>query len=195
MQSKSPFDKHHEQYDKWYEKNRAAYQAELAAIRPLLPDGGSGIGIEIGVGTGRFAAPLGARFGIDPSGNMLSHAVKRGVVCARAVAEALPFRESVFDFAILVTALCVIDDAVAAVREAVRVTKKKGAHSDRVHRAGIGFGQVLYGQKTGERAGIHRQIFQRRRGGSGFKRGRVQAGCMASDDFLHAGKRHRTGTG
>lgn len=40
---------------------------------------------------GRFAAPLGVEFGIDPAAEMLGHARARGIRVARAVAEALPF--------------------------------------------------------------------------------------------------------
>ena len=46
--------------------------------------------IEIGVGTGRFAAPLGIKVGVDPSMTMLTYAAKRGVLGLQGTAEALP---------------------------------------------------------------------------------------------------------
>jgi len=53
---KSIFDRYYKKYDTWYEKNKFAYLSELGAIKKVLPKVGKGL--EIGVGTGRFAAPL-----------------------------------------------------------------------------------------------------------------------------------------
>ncbi len=117
-----PFVAHHVRYDDWFERHRTAYLSELLAVRALLPLEGQGL--EIGVGTGRFAGPLGVRFGIDPAGEMLGYARARGVSVARAVAEALPFAEAVFDYALLVTTICFLDDARAMVREVARVLRR-----------------------------------------------------------------------
>ena len=81
-----PFIRHHRRYDDWFERHRAAYLSELLAVRTLLP--WKGRGLEIGVGTGRFASPLGVEFGIDPAAEMLDYAEARGVRVVRAVAEA-----------------------------------------------------------------------------------------------------------
>ena len=94
-------------------------------MRALLPF--SGRGLEIGVGGGRFAAPLGVEFGIDPSAEMLAHARLRGVRVARAVAEALPFPRAAFDYALVVTTLCFVDDPTGMLAEARRVLKPGGA--------------------------------------------------------------------
>jgi SAM-dependent methyltransferase len=67
-----PFVRHHRRYDKWFADHSAAYVSELLAVRALLPLEGSGL--EIGVGTGGFAAPLGVKFGIDPAAEMLGYA-------------------------------------------------------------------------------------------------------------------------
>ena len=56
------FDQHCRRYEKWFATHAAAYYSELLAIRALLPCGGDGL--EVGVGTGRFAAPLGVRVGV-----------------------------------------------------------------------------------------------------------------------------------
>jgi SAM-dependent methyltransferase len=119
-----PFVHHHRRYDDWFERHRAAYLSELLAVRALLP--WSGRGLEIGVGTGRFAAPLGVEFGIDPAAEMLDYARARGVRVARAVAEALPFADAVFDCALVVTTICFVADAAAMVREARRVLRPSG---------------------------------------------------------------------
>ena len=52
----SPFEKYAEQYERWFEKNRWVYEAELRAVKAMMPT--VGIGLEIGVGTGRFAGPF-----------------------------------------------------------------------------------------------------------------------------------------
>lgn len=57
----SPFEKYAEQYESWFEKNRWVYEAELRAVKAMLP--AVGTGLEIVVGTGRFAGPLGIKDG------------------------------------------------------------------------------------------------------------------------------------
>jgi hypothetical protein len=44
------------EYDQWFEKHLSVYQSEILAIQQVIPENKTGI--EIGVGTGRFAAPL-----------------------------------------------------------------------------------------------------------------------------------------
>jgi SAM-dependent methyltransferase len=119
-----PFVRHHRRYEKWFERHRMAYYSELLAVRALLP--WNGRGLEIGVGTGRFAGPLGVEFGIDPAAEMLAYAQIRGVCVASAVAEALPFAPAVFDYALIVTTICFVDDAAAMLAEARRVLKPGG---------------------------------------------------------------------
>ena len=51
-----PFVGHYIEYENWFEKNRFAYQSELASIREFIPDHKRGT--EIGIGSGRFAAGL-----------------------------------------------------------------------------------------------------------------------------------------
>jgi SAM-dependent methyltransferase len=115
---------HHVRYDDWFERHRAAYLSELLAVRVLLP--WEGRGLEIGVGTGRFAGPLGVEFGIDPAGEMLGYAGARGVKVACAVAEALPFAGGIFDYALVVTTICFVIDPKATLREIARVLRPGG---------------------------------------------------------------------
>lgn len=119
-----PFVHHHRRYEKWFERHGPAYVSELLAVRALLP--WRGRGLEIGIGTGRFAGPLGVKFGIDPAGEMLGYARARGVNVARAVAEALPFADAVFDYVLLVTTICFVDDAPVMLREIARVLRSDG---------------------------------------------------------------------
>ncbi len=57
------FNTHYGRYAAWFSHHLAAYHSELLAVRALLPC--QGLGLEIGVRTGRFAAPLGVKFGVD----------------------------------------------------------------------------------------------------------------------------------
>jgi len=121
----APFERHTRRYERWFAQHEAAYLSELRVLRELLPD--PALALEIGVGTGRFAQPLGVAIGIDPSLKMLEHAQRRGIGVVCAVAEALPFRHSAFDHALIVTTICFVDDARAMLLEACRVLKPEGA--------------------------------------------------------------------
>jgi len=37
MPKTEPFEKHSDQYDEWFEKNRDVYHAEIEAIRQMIP--------------------------------------------------------------------------------------------------------------------------------------------------------------
>lgn len=121
----TPFLAHHEQYERWFDEHVAAYVSELLALRPFVPP--QGRGLEIGIGTARFAAPLGVRFGVDPALEMLTDAARRGVSVAGGTAEALPFRDGVFDYTLVVTTICFVDSPRAMLDEARRVLRPGGA--------------------------------------------------------------------
>lgn len=118
------FESKHEQYDSWFSRHELAYQSELLAVRALLPY--QGVGLSIGVGTGRFAAPLGIQFGLDPAAEMLAYAKKRGIDPILGIAEALPFMDDSFDYALSITTICFVDDARTMLREAKRILKPQG---------------------------------------------------------------------
>ncbi len=117
------FSENVERYEAWFIDNPFAYVSELHAIRELLPKGN---GVEIGVGTGRFAAPLGIKKGIEPSRPMAEHARKKGIEVAAGVAEHLPYNDAEFDHALMVTTICFLDDMELAFREVHRVLKPAG---------------------------------------------------------------------
>lgn len=120
----APFEAHHQRYEAWFEKHEAAYISELLALRPFVP--WEGKGLEIGVGSGRFAAPSGVQVGVDPSPAMLSHAVARGIEVVEGLGENLPFATDCFDFALVVTTLCFVDAPARMLTEAHRVLKPGG---------------------------------------------------------------------
>jgi SAM-dependent methyltransferase len=119
-----PFEAHAERYDAWFERHDAAYVSELLALRPFVPL--TGRGLEIGVGSGRFAAPLGVQVGIDPSRTMIDRARARGIEVFEGIAEDLPFADDSFDHALVVTTLCFVDSPGAMLAQARRVLKPGG---------------------------------------------------------------------
>ncbi len=125
MPKTEPFEKHSDRYDEWFEKNRDVYNSELEAIRKLIPSPHAK-GLEVGVGSGKFAVPLGIKIGVEPSDRMAAKAEKHGIRVFRNVAEDLPFSDSEFDFVLMVTTICFVDDILTSFREAFRVLKTRG---------------------------------------------------------------------
>ncbi|MBN2453680.1 MAG: class I SAM-dependent methyltransferase [Candidatus Omnitrophica bacterium] len=120
----SVFDRYYKKYDSWYDRNRFAYLSELEAVRKVLPR--KGTGLEIEVGTGRFAAALGIKTGIDPSKRMIKIAAERGVGTFLGFGENLPFKDSSFDYVLIVITLCFTKNPPQVLKEANRVLKDNG---------------------------------------------------------------------
>lgn len=106
-------------------KNRDLYEVELRAIQQLIPSQ-EAKGVEIGVGSGKFAARLGIKIGVEPSEKMAIKARKQGINVYRGIAEDLPFPGDRFDFVLMVTTICFVDDVIKSFREAFRVLKPSG---------------------------------------------------------------------
>lgn len=153
MAKEGPFEKHATEYDRWFVRHGYAYESELEAVRQQLPQGRTGI--EIGLGTGRFAAPLGIKLGLEPSTKMGKVARNRGVQVVAGAAEAIPFGDSSFDFALMVTTICFLADLERSLGEVHRVLKPEGSLI-------IGFI---------DRAGSLGQSYERRKESSTFYRG------------------------
>ncbi len=124
MPRTKPFDDYYNHYEEWFEDNRFAWLSELDAVRHFIPEGAKGM--EIGIGSGRFASQLGVKVGVEPSASMRKLAMARGIQVYDAVAEKLPFEDSVFDFALMVTTICFVDDVRVSFGEAKRVLKEGG---------------------------------------------------------------------
>ena len=124
-------------YEAWYHSSRGAWigETEFRLLRSLLqPESGERL-LDVGCGTGyftrRFAGESGLRVvGLDPNGSWLDFARAHGTETEHYCvgrAESLPFTDSSFDLSVSVTALSFIDDPRRALRQILRVTRKRFA--------------------------------------------------------------------
>lgn len=121
MVKTGPFEKYYERYEEWFDKHRYAYESELKAINEILPIFSRGV--EIGVGTGRYAAPLGITVGIEPASKPATIALSRGIDVIKGVAENMPFATSSLDLALMVTTICFLEDIEKSFTEVRRILK------------------------------------------------------------------------
>ncbi len=115
-------------YDAWYEgpAGAAVFPSEVACLRPLLEELPRPW-VEVGVGSGRFAAALGVDVGVDPAAAPLALAAARGIHAIRGVGERLPLRSGVFGAVLVAVTVCFADDPAALLAEARRVIRDDGA--------------------------------------------------------------------
>jgi len=121
-------------YDRWFEMKKGSladwFEKELMSRIVELNPGGKIL--DVGCGTGNHLQFFGAKgmkaIGIDISLPMLRVAQKKlgqpNVLCL-GKAGALPFKEKSFDSVSLITTLEFVEDPLKALREAVRVSRKK----------------------------------------------------------------------
>jgi len=112
-------------YDRWFDDHAEVYRAQLRLLGRAVPS--AGLGLEVGVGSGRFAAPLGIRCGIDPSFALAKMAKHREVEVALGIGEHLPYRSGSFDYAVMMTVICFLDDMATVLREGFRVLAPAGS--------------------------------------------------------------------
>jgi SAM-dependent methyltransferase len=159
MARTEPFDTRAAAYDDWFVRYHRVYQTELKAVAHLLP--ASGEGLEVGVGSGRFAEPLGIKIGVEPSERMRKLAESRGITVYKGIAENLPFPDECFDFILITTTICFIDDVDKSFQEVHRVL---GSHGSFV----LGFV---------DKDGPLGRFYQRRKGENVFYREATFFGC------------------
>ncbi|MFP4042830.1 MAG: class I SAM-dependent methyltransferase [Bacteroidales bacterium] len=124
MAKTKAFDEHSEDYEQWFDLNKYAYESELRAIRHFIP--GRGKGVEIGIGSGLFASPLGITNGIEPSSQMREIASRRGLNVKEGVAENIPLENSSVAYILYVTTVCFVDDIEQSLKETWRILKEGG---------------------------------------------------------------------
>lgn len=120
----NPFDAIAHDYDRWFDEHKTTFLSDVEAIKCFLPT--SGKGLDIGTGTGRFAAELGIQHGIEPSKNMAELAKRRGIEVVIGKAEDMPYPDAAFDFAILIAVDQFISDIDKAYQEIFRVLREDG---------------------------------------------------------------------
>lgn len=124
-----------ESYEAWYDSPRGRWMAaaEYALLASLLrPQPGASL-LDVGCGTGHFTRLFaqdirGPAIGLDPNLAWLAYANAHAAGGERYVggrAESLPFADRSFDYAVCVTALCFISRQAQALRELVRVTRRR----------------------------------------------------------------------
>lgn len=124
MPKTEPFDNYSDAYEAWFVKHEDLYAAETEAIKALLPSFKKGI--EIGVGSGRFAVPTGIKTGVEPSAKMAEIARSKGIEVITGSAEALPLPNESFDFALMVTTICFVDDPLLSLQNIYRILEPGG---------------------------------------------------------------------
>lgn len=124
MKSIKIFEELAQEYDEWFEKNKFVYESEIKALKKFIPKDSKGL--EVGVGTGRFAIPLGIKVGVEPAKAMADIARKRGIKVYETRAEELHFNDEQFDFVLMVTTICFLENPVQALQEVRRVLKSGG---------------------------------------------------------------------
>jgi SAM-dependent methyltransferase len=122
-------------YEAWYHTPRGRWigQAEYDLLRSLLSPAPGAALLDIGCGTGyftrRFAREAaGPVVGLDPDRAWLDYAREQtahGEQYVAGRAEALPFTDASFDYAVAVTAFCFVGDPQQALRELARVTRRR----------------------------------------------------------------------
>ena len=112
------------EYDAWFDENRVIYENELKLLKMFFPC--KRPCLEVGVGTGRFATPLGVDVGLDPSFTALSMAVKRGVMGVLGFGEEMPFRDRYFSTVYLIVTLCFLENPERVLVEVNRVLEDHG---------------------------------------------------------------------
>lgn len=111
-------------YDRWFDDHADVYRAQVRLLKGAVPL--QGHMLEIGVGSGRFAVPLGMCCGIDPSRSLARIAKSRGIDVALGCGEHIPYRPDSFDAVVMITVICFLDDLSEVLRESFSVLMPSG---------------------------------------------------------------------
>jgi len=125
--SSEAFERYADRYDEWFDKpeGSAIFAAEVACLDQIMPADVRGW-VEVGVGSGRFAAALNVLEGVDPSPRMLEKAAARGITTKVGRAEKLPYPTGSLQGLLLVVTLCFLDNPQVAMSESARALEHKG---------------------------------------------------------------------
>lgn len=126
-----------ETYDHWYDSPRGQWIGRREAslvLECLQPRPGESL-LDVGCGTGNFTRALAAAVdgpvaGVDINRAWVDYARTRdthGAAYSVADARALPYPDNRFDLVMSIAALCFVEDQAAALREIIRVTRRRFA--------------------------------------------------------------------
>jgi len=125
------------EYAAWYAGERGAWigSTEFAILRALIGPGANESILDVGCGTGYFTSCFAQCsdalvVGLDLNTSWLHYAERHApsrIAWLAARAEGLPFPNASFDITVSITALCFIADQERALREIVRVTRRRFA--------------------------------------------------------------------
>ncbi|KAA0257066.1 class I SAM-dependent methyltransferase [Deferribacter autotrophicus] len=116
------FKKFFENYDDWFIENENLYLSELKIFQKL---GIGGESVEIGIGTGKFARPLGIKYGVEPTKEMYEK-IRDKVNIVEGVAEYLPIKTGVMNWTVMITTICFVVAPLLSIKEMYRILKKNG---------------------------------------------------------------------
>jgi ubiquinone/menaquinone biosynthesis C-methylase UbiE len=122
--SRRIFDEFAGDYDRWFDEHGAVYQAQVSMLRDAVPR--TGRGLEVGVGSGRFAVPLGICYGVDPSFPLLKIAKDRCIEVTQGEGEHLPYHAGSFDYLLMMTVICFLENPSEVLHESFRVLVSGG---------------------------------------------------------------------
>jgi ubiquinone/menaquinone biosynthesis C-methylase UbiE len=119
MAKTQAFDQFYDEYEHWFSINEYVFQSELKALKKALTVKENAI--EVGMGSGIFAAPLGIKEGVEPSESMRNLAKEKGLEPINGIAEDLPYVDNSKNAVLMVTTICFVDDIYKSFREVHRV--------------------------------------------------------------------------
>ena len=124
-QDNSLFETHSRNYLSWAKRYDKIFNAELKALKQMVPQNGKGMEMDLGVG--QYAIPLGIKYGTEASRELRSIASKRGLTVSDIQMGKLPYESNQFDFVLLLFNVLTMEDINNKIHEISRVLKKGGS--------------------------------------------------------------------
>jgi len=119
------FEQFSDEYEQWFIQHHDEYAQELSQIKQVIGDI-SYPALEIGVGSGRFAEPLGIMHGIEPSYSLGLMAKERGIEVIRGRGESLPVKSHTYHMVVMITVLCFLEKPEDTFQEVHRILAHTG---------------------------------------------------------------------
>jgi SAM-dependent methyltransferase len=111
-------------YDLRFDGHGDICQLQVRLLPGSVPRAGRGL--ESGVGSGRFAASLGIRYGSDSSSGLSKLAFTPGIEVVQGEGEHFPCHAGTFDYVLMMTVICFLEDPSVVVHEVFWVLVRDG---------------------------------------------------------------------